>query len=682
MKHRGAVFVLLLAVTVFGVYFRTLSYEPVWDDADFLREDNPFFSSHETWEAFKLGYFVEPGKESVRFLYYRPVVTASFLLERDLWGLRPWSMRLVNLALYVLGLIALYAFLRKQSEKGSFAEVTTLLFALNPLNADNVVWIVGRCDLFLLLWGSLALLALARHVERPGGGRWLLSSAAFALGLFSKESFLFFLPALVVFELIRRKRLTLAYHLANLAVVAGFFVLKVGVLGIGNPAMRFLPGLGKNILKLVAAAGYYGRSIVFPVVYDRFLPDVELAKPQYLVFGIAFGLATLGLLFLAWRRKAFATPAALLGGFVAGSLGLGFAGFVSYHLYARYMMIPALAATWILVRALGRLKELQRNAVAFGIFLLFIPSVVLNAYDYRTNLGFFEKAARRFPEEGFLSYQAATAYHARGDLLNAELALQKALRTPLDVKMVISGRLILAQVEFLRADYPKSRRWLESVAGFSPDAFTPLLRYQEAHQRGQLALAQGDVESAERIFAGNIAFLPDRLDGYRELAHLHLGREEWAEADGVERLMRGRFGADVVLDTEKIRAEFETMAPAEKADFYFRHRNYGRAVEILEDLPSRTTEQDIGLVRVYLRAGRPSEARETADRLTLGGSADVKVWNALGTLYLREFLRIDDALACFKESFARDRNQPEIASLIVQLAGYLQSARPLDPPAR
>ncbi|MBM3292938.1 MAG: glycosyltransferase family 39 protein, partial [Candidatus Aminicenantes bacterium] len=451
MKHRGAVFVLLLAVTVFGVYFRTLSYDPVWDDADFLREDNPFFSSHKTWEAFKLGYFVEPGEKAVRFLYYRPVVTASFLLERDLWGLRPWSMRLVNLALYVLGLIALYAFLRKQSEKGSFAEVTTLLFALNPLNADNVVWIVGRCDLFLLLFGSLALLALARQVERPGGGRWLWSSAAFALGLFSKESFLFFLPALVVFELVRRKRLTPAYHLANLAVVAGFFVLKVGVLGMGNPAMRFLPGLGKNILKLVAAAGYYGRSIVFPVVYDRFLPDAELAKPRYLVFGIAFGLALLALAYLAWRRKAFATPVALLAGFVAGSLGLVFAAFVSYHLYARYMMIPALAATWILVRALGRLKELQRNAVAFGIFLLFIPSVVLNAYDYRTNIGFFEDAARRFPEEGFLSYQTATAYHARGDLLNAELALQKALRTPLDVKMVISGRLILAQVEFLRA---------------------------------------------------------------------------------------------------------------------------------------------------------------------------------------------------------------------------------------
>jgi tetratricopeptide (TPR) repeat protein len=682
MKRKEPVFVAFLVIIVFGVYFRTFSYDLVWDDADFLREENSFFSNHAAWEAFKMGYFVEPGSGSARFPYYRPVVTASFFLERDLWGLHPWRMRFVNAALYVLGLIALYFFLRRQSEKGSFAEVTTLLFALNPLNADNIVWVVGRCDLFLFLWGSLALLALARHLDRPEGKGWILSSAAFALGVFSKESFLFFLPALVVYELVRRKRLTAAYHLVNLAVAAGFFAVKSGLLGIANPALSFLPGLGKNFVKLTAAAGYYARSVVFPVVYDRVLPDAELARWPYLAFGLAFGLAVLALVYAAWKNKALAVPAALLVGFVAGSLGLIFSEFVSYHLYARYMMVPALAATWLFVKSLGRLKELQRNAVAFLVFLLFIPSVVLNAYDYRTNLDFFQQAARRFPEEGFLSYQTATAYHGKGDLLNAELALQKALRGPLDVRIAASGRLILAQVEFERAQYARSRLWAESLDGIPPGALTPLLRYQAAHQKGRIALVLGATEAAERAFRENISSLPGRVDGYQELAHLYLGREEWEKAAEVERRMKDAFGAAAVsLDTAGLRTEFDILGPAERADFYYRHRNYGRAAEVLTTLTSRTDEQEIGLVRALLRAGRESEAKEVAGRSGARPS-DGKALNALGIVFLREFLRAEDALACFRESFSRDRNQPEIASLIVQLSGYLQMARPLDPPKR
>jgi tetratricopeptide (TPR) repeat protein len=223
---------------------------------------------------------------------------------------------------------------------------------------------------------------------------------------------------------------------------------------------------------------------------------------------------------------------------------------------------------------------------------------------------------------------------------------------------------------------------VESLAGFPPEAFTLLLRYQETHQKGLIAQAQGDADAAERRFRENIAFLPNLVDSYRELAHLYLGREEWEKAENVERQMRARFGEAVTLDAAKLQSEFETMAQADKADFYFRHRNYGRAVEVLAGLPSRTMEQEIGLVRLYFRAGREAEAREAAFRIVRDYPSDIKARNALGMLYLRDFLRVEDALACFKESFALDRNQPEVAALVVQLTGYLQAAQPILPPFR
>ena len=682
LKHKETVFIVFLAVIVFGIFSQTLKYELVWDDAEYLQNDAPFFAGHAAWESFRLGFFVEGGEALASSYYYRPVVIASFMLERSLWGLKPWSMRLVNVILFALALVALYRFLLRQSEKPYFAEIATLLFALNPLNVDNIVWIVGRCDLLLLLWGALAFLALARYADRPKASRWILSTAAFALGVFSKESFVFFLPALLVYEFVRRKRLTAAYHLGNLGVAAAFFLLKNGVLGIGSPALHFLPGLGKNVPKILASAGYYARSIFLPVAADRFLPDAELATPEYFYLGIGLALFLTILIVFSFRNKSLALPTALMAGFVAGALGLAFARFISYPLYARYMMIPALGATWLIVHALGRLKEWLRFVAAFAILLLFIPSVVLRALDYRTNLEFFQKAESDFPEEGYLSYQVAAAYHAKTDYLNTELALQRAMRRPLDIKIVASARLLMAQVEFNRADYPKSRRWVESLGDLPPEAFNRFLRFQAVHQTALVALSEGDATEAEGLFRVNIDKYPERWNSYRELAHLYLGREEWDKAEEVEKMMKDRFGKIVDLEAARVREEFRTLSEAEKADFYSRHRNYARAIEILRGLPSPAPEEEIGLVRLLFRAGREFEARETIDRIAKNRPGNVKAWNAVGMLYLREFLRVEDALACFRESLRSDRNQPEVAGLAVQLSGYLRTAQPLTPPPR
>jgi len=54
------------------------------------------------------------------------------MMEKAVWGLNPFRLRLVNLLVFIAGLIILYFFLSRQSPAVGSAETAVLLFALFP----------------------------------------------------------------------------------------------------------------------------------------------------------------------------------------------------------------------------------------------------------------------------------------------------------------------------------------------------------------------------------------------------------------------------------------------------------------------------------------------------------------------------------------------------------------------
>ena len=235
---RSLIFIAFLIITVFGVYWKTFNYDLIWESKIYFTQNILFTENHPITSAFKFGYFREQlGAENVDF-YYRPLLTASFILENKLWGLKNASLRFTNIIIYILSLIFLYIFLKNQSEKKPFPEIATLLFALYPLNVDNIVWVLGRNDLLLLLWGSLTFLFLELFVKKRKYIYLICSSFFYLLGIFSKEAFIFFLPILFLYEIIKRKKISIPYHLSNIFISMIFFILKNSILGIKN--LRFL----------------------------------------------------------------------------------------------------------------------------------------------------------------------------------------------------------------------------------------------------------------------------------------------------------------------------------------------------------------------------------------------------------------------------------------------------------
>lgn len=100
----------------------------VWDDNLYIKQGLLFTEKHSLLDSFKYGYFREQlGMEGADF-YYHPLLTASFMIENSLWGLKTFTLRLTNLLIYIFSLFFIFLFLKRQYDKNYFPEIATSLF--------------------------------------------------------------------------------------------------------------------------------------------------------------------------------------------------------------------------------------------------------------------------------------------------------------------------------------------------------------------------------------------------------------------------------------------------------------------------------------------------------------------------------------------------------------------------
>ena len=142
----------------------------------------------------------------------RPLALVSFAANYYFTGLDPYYFKLVNLLIHALTSIGIFYLLRRITARIApahalpIAFITTLLWAIHPLNVSTVLYSVqrmtGLATLFMV-WGMVAYTygreCLLEH-RRAGWGWMLLGLAIGAVGLFAKEIAVLILGYLLVIE--------------------------------------------------------------------------------------------------------------------------------------------------------------------------------------------------------------------------------------------------------------------------------------------------------------------------------------------------------------------------------------------------------------------------------------------------------------------------------------------------
>ncbi|MEX5213450.1 MAG: tetratricopeptide repeat protein [Nitrospiraceae bacterium] len=194
-RNRQSVCLMVVAVVAYANAFSgTFQY----DDFSAILE-NPHLNS---WRTF-IGHLDH---------MVRPVLYATFLADRTIFGTSPTGYHLLNLLLHLGSGILVYLVLtRAVSEEAREVPFwTALLFLVHPLQTETVTYISGRASglmtLFYLLALALYIEAAARRRDGLPHGRYVSGALlSFVLALGSKETAATLPLALLLWDaLIRR----------------------------------------------------------------------------------------------------------------------------------------------------------------------------------------------------------------------------------------------------------------------------------------------------------------------------------------------------------------------------------------------------------------------------------------------------------------------------------------------
>lgn len=436
LPSNGALLVCLgLLGVVLATYATSLGNAPVWDDRP-LVVDNPSLGSlagiGRIWSTDLWSASAQGDASS----YYRPFTMLTFWVNVALGGRSSISLRLGNVLIHAANVILLWLYARRSTAKRSArsAGLVALLFAVAPVCSEPVLWISGRFDLLVVMFALLALLA-SRKDGHVGAA---LALGAVAAGLLCKESFVAWVPVLVVHDLLVRRvaaRSLLVKYLAVAAIGAAYLALRA-LLGI--PSVEVLKDMsvrsfGQSFLFLVAT---FLRELVWPTTLDPFRP-YEVLEGGALLATLA-ALATLVVAPVAslWRRPGNERARVAAFGvawFVLTTLPSVVVGPSLAMVGDRYAYLP-LVGLFIAVAAL--LSELEerfpsgwRIVAALGASVAVAGAVVtaLHARDWRSDRALAASSLASDPENPYALYWLGSEAAQHGHLDEADDLLARSM---------------------------------------------------------------------------------------------------------------------------------------------------------------------------------------------------------------------------------------------------------------
>jgi Tfp pilus assembly protein PilF len=124
----------------------------------------------------------------------------SYALDSQMFGLNPAGYHTTNVLLHAANAVLLFLLLESATGLAWRSLAVAALFALHPINVESVAWIAERKTVLSMLFFLLALAAYGWYTRRPGIGRYLAVTVAYALGLMSKAQVITFPFALLLLD--------------------------------------------------------------------------------------------------------------------------------------------------------------------------------------------------------------------------------------------------------------------------------------------------------------------------------------------------------------------------------------------------------------------------------------------------------------------------------------------------
>lgn len=318
MGNRKTIAITIIFLVSFGVYFNALYNGFVFDDRFQILEnrwisDTKYISEIFTNNVWNFDKQQQPSNSN----YYRPLMHIIFMMDYQLFGLKPWGFHLVNILFHtgvsILVFLVLLQLLVREPQPlptqyhVSAAFFAAMLFAAHPIHTEAVTWISAVTDVSSTFFSLLSLYLYIRS-EDGERGIYLLSVIAFALATLCKEPALTLPLILISYDSLFRKprRLNLKKYIPYLAVSVVYLALRLhalrGLVPV-RPSVDLTPY--EYIINVFPLFCQYLEKLLFPANLS-FWRDFHPIKSLLLAKGavpLTISLAYMGIVWLAYKRN-------------------------------------------------------------------------------------------------------------------------------------------------------------------------------------------------------------------------------------------------------------------------------------------------------------------------------------------------------------------------------------------
>ena len=225
-RTRYLILMAILAIVTIGLNINTVKNYYNLDDFH-IAKNNPDFE--QGIKAIPKIFATQYSSVDEKSYGYRPLIRSSFAIEYQFFGKNPYVSHFFNVIFYVICILLLFNILRRllRNYHYLFPFFITLLFAAHPIHTEVVASLKNRDELFMFLFGLLALYQAIRYADTRKNKHIYWALAMFFLSGLSKPTaaaFFFIIPlSLYFFTDIEVKTITrIALLVAVIALAAAF----------------------------------------------------------------------------------------------------------------------------------------------------------------------------------------------------------------------------------------------------------------------------------------------------------------------------------------------------------------------------------------------------------------------------------------------------------------------------
>ncbi len=195
----------------------------------------------------------------------------------------------------------------------------------------------------------------------------------------------------------------------------------------------------------------------------------------------------------------------------------------------------------------------------------------------------------------------------------------------------------------------------------------PFTRFLIRDKKAMVSSDQGNIDTAEKLLKENIKQYKNIKEPYKMLYQMYVGQNMWEKASSLEQIMTEQFPFFTAMNTAQIKSHFDSMPSKEKIAFYIQYKNYRKAIDIIKTFFPLSLNNKILHAKLTYWEGNEDEAKNIIEDIFSDYSNDFRIMNKIGDFYLKDLIRVEEALFYYKKSLEINKNQPEVSTLVSNL---------------